>query len=132
MTIQTWSMNDWLRPTWNNCSLFCWIYCWKVKKIPYYLISSYWLLISVYSWLCGPGQWLINLGRWPQSIIISWIWYFSQNWFRWDSLYKQRFTCLLNLFNWYGGQYTMGRGLIYPWYIDLQYTVEKFKKFLII
>ena len=52
------------------------------------------------------------------KICISWIWYFSQNWFRWDSLYKQRFTCLLSLFNWYGGQYTMGRGLIYPWYID--------------
>jgi hypothetical protein len=43
-------------------------YTWKVWKIPYYLISSYWLLISVYSWLCGPGQWLINLGRWPRSI----------------------------------------------------------------
>jgi hypothetical protein len=78
-----------------------WIYCWKVWKIPYYLMSSYWLLISVYSWLCRPGQWLINF-----KICISWIWYFSQNWFRWDSLYKQRFTCLLSLFNWYGGQYT--------------------------
>jgi hypothetical protein len=24
----------------NNCSLFCWIYCWKVWKIPYYLIKQ--------------------------------------------------------------------------------------------
>jgi hypothetical protein len=40
---------------------------------------------------------------------------------------KQRFTCLLSLFNGYGGQYTMGWGWVdipmvyrppYPWYID--------------
>ena len=45
-------------------------------------------------------------------------WNYSLNWFHWDSLYKQRFTCLFSLFNGYGGQYTMGRGSIYPWYID--------------
>ena len=52
-----------------------------------------------------------------------------KNWIRWDSLYKQRFTCLLSLFNGYGGQYTMGWGVDipwvyqppYPWYIDPLY-----------
>ena len=60
------------------------------------------------------------------KICISWIWYFSQNWFRWDSLYKQRFTCLLSLFNGYGVNIPWVRGVDipmvyrppYPWYID--------------
>ena len=48
---------------------------YTVRKIPYYLISSYWLLISVYSWLCGPGQWLINIGRYTigRGVDIPWV-----------------------------------------------------------
>jgi hypothetical protein len=39
----------------KNCNLFCWIYCWKVWKIPYYLIKqlltfNFSLLMTIRTW----------------------------------------------------------------------------------
>jgi hypothetical protein len=39
----------------NNCSLFCWIYCWKVWRIPYYLIKQ--LLTFIFSLVMTIRTW---------------------------------------------------------------------------